>query len=127
MHRKKTTQEGIEWYNKVQSGYERTIEMAKKKRMAYCPEFKLEAVKRVTELGERSHKVSTDLGVNPNTIRDWVKTYKEEPFVGSGNLRDKDEENRQLRKRLRDLEEENEILKKATAIFARGHKKSSDS
>lgn len=96
----------------------------------YSAEFKIEAVKRVVEGGETSAKVSRELGINTNSLRDWVKTYKEDtgqPFVGSGNLRDIDAENRQLRKRLRDLAEENEILKKATAIFARENKKYSDS
>jgi transposase len=91
----------------------------------YSTEFKIQAVKLVVDGGQPSTTVASSLGVNANTVRDWVKTYKEntgQPFVGSGNLRDIDEENRQLRKRLRDLEEENEILKKATVIFARGPK-----
>jgi len=121
IHRKNTTAEGSKWYNRVRSEYERTREMVKR----YSLEFKTEAVKRVIEGGESSAAVARKLGINTNSLRDWVKTYKEDsgqPFVGSGNLRDIDAENRDLRKRLRDLEEENEILKKATAIFARGHK-----
>jgi transposase len=89
----------------------------------YSVEFKKQTVIRVIEGGESSLKVAADLGVNANTVRGWVKTYNEnkgQPFVGSGKLRDIDEELRQMQKRLRDLEEENAILKKATAIFARG-------
>jgi transposase len=96
----------------------------------YSTEFKVEAVKRVVEGGETSAKVSRELGINTNSLRDWVKTYKEDtgqPFVGSGNLRDMDAENRRLCRELRDLKEENEILKKATAIFARERKTYSDS
>lgn len=96
----------------------------------YSREFKTGAVKRIVEGGETSARVSRELGVNQNSIRAWVKTYKEDPgqpFVGSGNLRDIEAENWQLRKKVRDLEEENAILKKATAIFARGHRTSSDS
>ena len=51
----------------------------------------------MVEGGEPSSAVANALGVNPNTVRDWVKTYKEntgQPFVGSGHLRDIDEENR---------------------------------
>jgi transposase len=89
----------------------------------YSTEFKKQTVLRVVEGGETSQKVASDLGVNYNTVRGWVKVYNEnrsQPFVGSGKLRDIDEELRQMQKRLRDLEEENAILKKATAIFARG-------
>ena len=98
--------------------------------MKYSIEFKTEAVKKVVQGGEASAAVARQLGINPNSLRDWVKTYKEntgQPFVGSGNLRDIDAENKQLQKRIRDLEEEVEILKKVTVIFARGNKKYSDS
>ena len=90
-------------------------------------EFKTEAVKRVVSGGEPGTKVARELGVNENSIRAWIKTYKEnmgQPFVGSGNLRDIEEDNRQLRRQIRDLAEENEILKKAMAIFAREQKRS---
>jgi len=96
----------------------------------YSAEFKTQAVKRVVEGGETSAAVSRELGVNTNSLRDWVKTYKEnkrQPFVGSGNLRDIDAENRRLRRQMQDMAEEIEILKKAAAIFARELKRSTDS
>jgi transposase len=99
-------------------------------RNKYSEEFKLEAVKRVVEGGSTAAQVGRELGINHNSLRDWVKTYKEDtgqPFVGSGNLRDIDAENRRLKRENRDLKDENEILKKATAIFARERKTSSDS
>ena len=96
----------------------------------YSTEFKKQAVMRVAEGGETSAAVARELGINANSLRDWLKTYKEnkrQPFVGSGNLRDIDAENRRLRKQMRDMVEEIEILKKAAAIFARELKISSDS
>ena len=48
MHRPNTTVEGIEWYTKVQSEYERTDTMSSK----YSIEYKTEAVKRVVDGGE---------------------------------------------------------------------------
>ena len=96
----------------------------------YSIEFKTEAAKRVVEGKETSAAIARELGVNDHTIRSWVSTYKEndrQPFVGSGNLRDIEAENKQLKKELRDLQEENAILKKATTIFARGNMKNSDS
>ena len=126
MHRTNTTVEGQDWYNKIRSEYERTENMGVK----YSTEFKKQAVKRVAEGGETSAAVARELGINANSLRDWLKTYKEnkrQPFVGSGNLRDIDAENRRLRKQMRDMAEEIEILKKAAAIFARELKISSDS
>ena len=91
----------------------------------YSNEFKIQAVKRVVEDGVSSAQVARELGININTLREWVKRYKEnqdEPFVGSGNLRTEARDIRELEKRIRDLEEENAILKKAAAIFAQNQK-----
>lgn len=81
----------------------------------YSNEFKIQAVKRVVEDGVSSAQVARELGININTLREWVKRYKEnqnEPFVGSGNLRTEVRNIRELEKRIRDMEEENAILKK---------------
>ena len=91
----------------------------------YSNEFKIQAVKRVVDDGVSSAQVARELGININTLREWVKRYKEnqdEPFVGSGNLRTEARNIRELEKRIRDLEEENAILKKAAAIFAQNQK-----
>ena len=59
--------------------------------------------------------MARELGININTLREWVRRYKEdqnEPFVGSGNLRTEARNIRELEKRIKDLEEENAILKK---------------
>jgi len=96
------------------------------KQAKYSKEFKLQAVRRIVEDGVSQAQVAKELGVSDGTLRFWVKTYKEnkeEPFVGSGNLRQEDQRIRDLERRIRDLEEENEILKKAAAIFAKDRKK----
>lgn len=88
----------------------------------YDKEFKLHAVKQVTELNKPSTQVARDLDIAYQTLCKWVQKYKEnqaEPFVGSGNLRSDDQAVRDMEKRLRDLEEENAILKKAMGIFAK--------
>lgn len=84
-------------------------------------------MKRVIEDGVSSAQVARELGININinTLREWVKRYKEnqdEPFVGSGNLRTEARNIRELEKRIRDLEEEKAILKKAADIFAQNQK-----
>ena len=88
----------------------------------YDKEFKLHAVKQVTELNKPATQVATDLDIAYQTLCKWVQKYKEdqeEPFVGSGKLRSSDQAVRDMEKRLRDLEEENAILKKAMGIFAK--------
>ena len=88
----------------------------------YDKEFKLHAVKQVTEQGKTAAQVSRELDIAQQTLSKWIQKYKEdqsEPFVGSGNLRSEDKALKDLEKRLRDLEEENAILKKAMGIFAK--------
>ena len=91
----------------------------------YSEEFKLNAIKRCMEYGLNAAQAARELGVNANTMRQWLRMYKQnptEPFVGSGNLHEEDQQIREYKKRIRDLEEENEILKKAAAIFAANRK-----
>lgn len=91
----------------------------------YSIEYKTQAVKRVTEDCLPAAQVSRELGINVNTLREWVRRYREdntEPFVGSGNQRTEPKTIRELEKRIKDLEEENAILKKAAAIFAQNQK-----
>ena len=91
----------------------------------YSIEYKIQAVKRVTEDCMSAAQVSRELGINVNTLREWVRRYREdntEPFVGSGNQRTEARTMKELEKRIKDLEEENAILKKAAAIFAQNQK-----
>ncbi|WP_254660230.1 MULTISPECIES: IS3 family transposase [Lysinibacillus] len=85
------------------------------KRKSYDKEFKLEAVQLV-ESGKRVAEVARELDLAEQTLHNWVKKFSkdgEAAFVGSGNLKPEDKENKELEKRIRDLEEENAILKKA--------------
>ncbi|WP_249039309.1 IS3 family transposase [Lysinibacillus mangiferihumi] len=85
------------------------------KRKSYDKEFKLEAVQLV-ESGKRVAEVARELDLAEQTLHNWVKKFSkdgEAAFVGSGNLKPEDKENKDLQKRIRDLEEENAILKKA--------------
>ena len=92
----------------------------------YSDGFKINAVKHCLDRNLTAAQTARELGVNENTMRQWLKNYKqneEEPFVGSGNLRTEEREIKELKKRIRDLEEENEILKKVAAIFAANRKR----
>ena len=44
----------------------------------YSNDFKVQAVKRVIEDGISSAQVARELGININTLREWVRRYKED-------------------------------------------------
>ena len=91
----------------------------------YSKSFKIQAVKEVIENKKSAAQVAREVGVNPNTMRQWLKQYKKDekdPFVGSGNLHEKDKRIRDLERKIKDLEEENEILKKLRPSLRRTEK-----
>jgi len=74
-----------------------------KKRRSYDKEFKLSAVKMITEGGMSLMQVSRDLGVNENSLHKWKKDYlsdQQNAFPGKGNLKPEQEE---LRKKDREI------------------------
>ena len=90
-------------------------------RKVYTPEFKLAAVKMITEQKLSVAEVARRLGVTENRLHDWKKTVLTkgaDAFPGSGHLTPVEEELRQLRADVKRLEAERDILKKATAFFA---------
>ena len=96
--------------------------MNKEKRRKYDREFKVEAVKLVTERGTPIAEAARNLGIHENLLRTWKKKYLEDTadsFPGKGHLKPQDEQLRPLRKKLADVEEERDILKKALAIFSK--------
>jgi transposase len=89
-------------------------------RPAYPPEFRREAVELVRSSGRPLPQIADELGVSPQSLRNWVKQVQ----LDSGERRDgltsdEREELRRLRRENRRLEQEREILKKAAAFFAR--------
>jgi transposase len=88
----------------------------------YTKEFKESSVELYHSSGKTLHEVGTDLGINPENLRRWIRESQEgktkniKVFPGQGNPRD--EELYRLRKEVADLRETNELLKKATAFFA---------
>ena len=91
-------------------------ENGKKKR--FDREFKISAVKMVTEAGHKASEVSRSLGIHPNMLYSWKRKYAEsgeKAFVGKGQLT----EMAALRRKLRQAEMEIEILKKAVGIFSK--------
>jgi transposase len=92
-----------------------------KKKNKFTKEFKVEAVKLVTEQGYTQAEAATSLGIDAKNLNRWVKeeTKVEKPVKGKNHLtRNEQEELQQLRKEVKRLKMEREILKKATAFFA---------
>ena len=87
----------------------------------YPPEFKLQAVKMITEQKLSVAEVARRLGVTENRLHDWKKAVHKkgvDAFPGSGHLTPVEEELRQLRADVKRLEMERDILKQAPAFFA---------
>ncbi|MCK8438525.1 IS3 family transposase [Streptomyces sp. D2-8] len=93
----------------------------------YPPQFKADAVALYESRPEATiRQVAADLGINPETLRNWVRA------AGASRPRGRrtevpaepptplEAENAALRKKVRELEEEREILRKAAKYFGRG-------
>jgi len=91
------------------------------KKSQYTIDFRRDAVKLALE-GDRSQiQTAKDLGINPQTLYQWIQKYRTEYLSGDHSL-SPDDELKQLRKENARLKEEREILKKAAAYFARHQK-----
>ena len=93
-----------------------------KPRRTYTPEFKVEAVKLVTEKGYSVAEAARSLGICDNLIRNWKRALQDQgddAFPGQGNLPAVEDDLRRLRAENKRLLAERDILKKAAAFFAR--------
>jgi transposase len=85
----------------------------------YDLEFRARAVELVRSTGQSKAQVARDLGVNPETLRLWVKQAEIDAGRRDGLTTDEKSELARLRREVATLKEEREILKKAAAFFAR--------
>ena len=83
----------------------------------YPEEFKIEAVKQVTERGHSAPDVAKRLGVSQPTLYEWMKKYALAPEERRAQV-SQQEELRRLKAELKRVTEERDILKKAAAFFA---------
>lgn len=105
--------------------------------MAYSKQFKVQAMKLVTDRGYLPTVAARELGMPMNTLNQWLtkagwktpdKKVQEQRVceeVMAGTLSDDPAvlkvKVRELEKRVKRLEMEKDILKKATAFFAQEH------
>ena len=88
----------------------------KKKR--FDRDFKISAVKMVTDGGHKAAEVARSLGIHPNQLYNWKQKFSnqgDKAFPGKGHLT----ELAALQRKLREVEMERDILKKAVGIFSK--------
>jgi len=85
----------------------------------FTREFKESVAKLVSEQGYTVAEAAKSLGVDPNSIREWVKKFPGNGSGASGGEGALRAEVRRLREENKRLLMEREILKKATAFFAK--------
>jgi transposase len=92
----------------------------------YPEEFKIQAVKQITDQGYSIPEVAKRLGLTPKSLYDWKAKYADQ----SGQYqKDKavEAENKALKAELKRVTMERDILKEAAAFFAVESKKSTRS
>jgi len=94
--------------------------MKKIPKREYTPEFRELAVKRV-QAGQTVDAVAKELGVNHQSIRNWIKAAAAGRLGGAGSkvITPEQMELSRLQAENIRLKRENEIIKKAAAYFAR--------
>lgn len=91
-------------------------------RRIFTGEFKIAAVKLITEKGRSVAEAARSLGISTELLRRWKIRFQaegQEAFPGQGKLPPAEDELRRLRAEIVRLKAERDILKKATALFAK--------
>jgi len=91
-------------------------------RRKFSREFKIEAVRLVTDRGVAVAQAARDLDVAESVLRRWMRELTATPvaaFPGNGQMRADLVEIAALKKEVARLRAERDILKKAAAFFAR--------
>ncbi len=86
----------------------------------YPPEFRDQAVALVLDGNRGVRDVARELGINHETLRNWVTKARRDRTAGPAALSsDERLELARLRRKVAELEMEKEILKKAAVFFAK--------
>ena len=87
----------------------------------FTEEFKIDAIKQITERGYSVADVSKRLGVSTHSLYAWMKRFSKPLIVAEESL-EQAAEIRRLKRELMRVTEECDILKKATVYFAKDAK-----
>jgi len=88
-------------------------------RRTYTEDFRIEAVKQVTENGYEITDTAHRLGVHPDSLRAWIKRLESPEAVAKNKATESSSaEIKKLQKELKRVKEERDILKKAAVYFA---------
>ncbi|MBB5800233.1 transposase [Saccharothrix ecbatanensis] len=85
----------------------------------YPEQFRKDAVELARSSDRPLRQVARELGVNHETLRNWVRTAEQAQPGPVDTAAVDQEELRALRKRVAELELEKDILRKAAAYFAK--------
>jgi transposase len=85
----------------------------------YPLEFRQEAVALLRRSGKSVPQLASELGVSPQSLRNWARLIDIDEGRRDGLSSDEREELRRLRREVRTLTEEREILKNAAVFFAK--------
>jgi transposase len=97
--------------------------VAQKKSRHFSPEFRETAAREVVEKSRAVDDVARDCGVTGQTIRNWVRDYRQAHSRTDTELTMTERARlKELERRVRELEEENRFLGKSVAFFAKKHR-----
>jgi len=90
-------------------------------RRRFTREFKIEAVRLVSDRGLTLRQAAQGLDLHESVLRRWVKDIQDDPthaFPGHGQQKPEQAEVAALKREIKKLKAERDILKKAAAYFA---------
>lgn len=89
----------------------------------YDEEFRADAMRLVREGGRSISSVAKDLGINPQTLSNWLGAENKRQKPDKARIMELEAELKAEKRRIAELEETVAILKKATAIFVNHNRK----
>ena len=102
-----------------------TASNGKRKSFRYSAEYRTRALRMVRQLTEEmgtSHgtisRVATQLGLNAETLRQWVIDSQQREALKQGSAASAEERVIELEQEVRELQRANDILRSAAAFFA---------
>jgi len=97
--------------------------MSNNQKNNYPLEFKISSAQLAVDSDQSIAQTARDLGVNHNTLHNWIAKYADSNQVNQKNMSNNKaacfEENQRLRKELAKVKQERDLLKKAAAYFAK--------